>query len=376
MKRRGFTLIELLVVIAIIAVLIALLLPAVQSAREAARRSQCTNNLKQLGLAMQNYMSANDGMTPPLFVDNYAGTYSPASSAPVPSTYWNIDAQNWSQHARLLPYLEQNTIYNSINFAFGSRWGPGSVSPDPDSGGTYSAINGTAICTQVAAFLCPSDTMPGRASNSQVIVGQPNQPFTSVSNYPSNLGLSRGYNQWIPNGPTYISSDWDSAMKGTVAIRSFVDGTSNTAIFSEWIKGSGTDPAQASTPDGLSMVYNNPASPGDYVATPLPGYQLDYQRAQSCQATTARNWSWKGEWAMYGKTMHYSHTQTPNRRSCIAADWGRFGDTVAASSVHPGGVNVSFADGSVRFIKSTVNYQAWYALATIAGGEAVSSDAL
>ncbi len=362
MKRRGFTLIELLVVIAIIAVLIALLLPAVQSAREAARRAQCTNNLKQLGLAMQNYLSANDGMTPMLFVDNL--------------TNGGVDQQNFSQHARLLPYIEQSTIYNSINFSVGARWGNGSVSPDPDSGGLYSVINGTAITTQVASFLCPSDTGIGRAGNSQVVVGQPNQPYTSTCNYPSNLGLHRGYNGWVPNGPTYVSTSWDDKLKGTVSLTNFIDGTSNTAIFSEWIKGPGTDPGQPSTPDGLGMVYDQPPVPGPYVGTPLPMYQLDFQAAQSCQSTTKRNWGWKGEWAMYGKTMHYTHTQTPNRRSCINGDWGRMGDTIAASSSHPGGVNMVFMDGSVRFIKSSINYQAYYAIATPNGGEVVSSDSL
>src|SRR5215469_16881841 len=104
-SRRGFTLIELLVVIAIIAVLISLLLPAVQSAREAARRSQCTNNLKQIGLAMANYISSND-LLPPLSVDQSWVTNQQSSPIPMPH-------QNWSQHARLLPFLEQQAAYNA-----------------------------------------------------------------------------------------------------------------------------------------------------------------------------------------------------------------------------------------------------------------------
>ena len=372
MRRRGFTLIELLVVIAIIAVLIALLLPAVQSAREAARRAQCTNNMKQLGLAMANYLSSNSETVPMLFVDDY-GT-GDTQTGP---------AQNWGPHARLLPYLEQSVIYNSMNFMVGVRWGA-TVTPDPDAGGLNSVINGTAICTQVASFLCPSDPNPGRAGNSQVVVGQLSSPYTAVCNYPANMGLNRAYNNWNFNGPTYLSSSWDNAFKVTVKLSNFTDGTSNTVIFGEWVKGSGIDPANGIDKNTLGMVYgsgksnnNNipgaPSSPQNY----LPGYPNDIIAAQLCQnSTLAQDWSWKGEWAYYGKTMHYTHTQTPNRKSCVSDDFGRAGEMIAASSLHPGGVNMVFMDGSVRFVKSTVNIQAYYGIATPAGNEIVSSDAL
>jgi prepilin-type N-terminal cleavage/methylation domain-containing protein/prepilin-type processing-associated H-X9-DG protein len=372
-RRRGFTLIELLVVIAIIAVLIALLLPAVQAAREAARRAQCTNNLKQLGLAYHNYLSNNDGMTPPLFVDDYD-----AALKPFPS---DDNAQNWSQHARLLPFLEQQPLYNAINFSFGSRWS-GAVDPDPAAGGLNSVINGTVVTAQVASFLCPSDGEPGRAGNSQIIVGQLGAKNTAICSYPSNLGLHRGYNNWVPNGPGYISTQWDGQLKSTVSLANFTDGTSNTAIFSEWIKGTGMP--QAGSKDGLGIVYSTNVDncgtqpfPNSVDPPYAPGYVLDYQASQLCQTqSTTRCWTWKGEWAFYGKTMHYTHSQTPNRRSCGNGDWGRLGDLIAASSSHPGGVNMVFADGSVRFIKSTVNYQAYYAIATPGGGEVLSSDAL
>jgi prepilin-type processing-associated H-X9-DG protein len=345
------------VVISIIAVLIALLLPAVQAAREAARRSQCVNNLKQLGLATANYLSANSETFPILFVDNY--------KTPPFASY--DDAQNWSQHARLLPYLEAGPIYNAINFSFGARWGP-TTSPDDAAGGLYSVINGTVITAQVSSFLCPSDTNPGRANNS-LIAGRP----TAVSNYPSNLGLHRGYNGWHTNGPAYVISSWDSVFTTPVRLSSVTDGTSNTVLFSEWIKGEGVTPATGK--DGLLMIYTKPSSaPGDYVDGGTSA--LDWQAAQACQGQgTTRNWSWKGEWVFYGKTMHYTHSQTPNRRSCTQGDFGRAGDMIAASSNHPGGVNVVLADGSVRFIKNSVNYQAWYALATINMGETISSDA-
>jgi prepilin-type N-terminal cleavage/methylation domain-containing protein/prepilin-type processing-associated H-X9-DG protein len=366
-RRTGFTLVELLVVIAIIGVLVALLLPAVQAAREAARRAQCTNNLKQIGLAYHNYLDANTGMTPPLFVDNY--------DAPQKICGACDDAQNWSQHARLMPYMEQGPVYNAINFTFGARWGPG-VSNDPAAGGLYSVINGTVITTQVSSFLCPSDAQPGRATNSNIIMGQTIARPTAIGSYPSNLGLHRGYNNWATNGPGYISTQWDDVLKRNVSLTNFVDGTSNTVIFSEWVRGTGVDPAVSK--DGLGIVYTRPQTPGDFVAPPYPpGYALDWQAAQACQINgLTRNWTWKGEWVYYGKTMHYTHSQPPNRRSCTQGDFGRLGDMVSASSFHPGGVNALFGDGSVKFIKSTINYQTWYAVATVEGGELVSSDSL
>jgi prepilin-type N-terminal cleavage/methylation domain-containing protein len=111
-RDRGFTLIELLVVVAIIALLIALLLPAVQSARESARRSQCSDNLRQIGLAMHNYVTASDAL-PPVCIDQQWDQF----NRPIPQPH-----QNWSQHARLLPYLDQRVTYNMINWSFGARW--------------------------------------------------------------------------------------------------------------------------------------------------------------------------------------------------------------------------------------------------------------
>ena len=374
MKRRAFTLIELLVVIAIIAVLIALLLPAVQSAREAARRAQCTNNLKQLGLAMNNYASTFDSGLPLAYVDNN----------PNSGTDCGIGAgqqQNFSIHARLLPFLEQSSTYNKLNFAVGARWGPSSATPDPDSGGIYSAMNGTGITTQVTAFLCPSDPTKGGDVNAFIQAGQNGNPRIAVSNYPANWGLHRAYNNWIPNGPAYVSSAWDTNLNAQVSLANFTDGTSNTAIFSEWVKGSALNPVNAVTdPNVLGMVYIQPPGMPAEPQQQTPGYANDVAAALACTALSAtaanQSWSWKGEWAYYGKTMRYTHTQLPNRKSCQSGDFCRSGDIIAASSLHPGGVNVSFMDGSVRFVKSTVNIQAWYAIATQAGAETFSGNAL
>src|SRR5262245_11727410 len=173
-RDRGFTLIELLVVISIIAILISLLLPAVQAAREAARRAQCTNNLKQIGLAMHNYVSVDEAL-PPISIDCPARNcaYGPLpNNSPYPH-------QNWSQHARLLPYLEQSPLFNAINWSFGARWSDGNVvyddlnPPDGAFGGSDSIAQMTVLVTTISSFLCPSDSNPG--SSGTFLVGRANK---------------------------------------------------------------------------------------------------------------------------------------------------------------------------------------------------------
>jgi len=353
-SRKGFTLIELLVVISIIGVLVSLLLPAVQSAREAARRSQCVNNLKQIGLAYHNYADANGGMFPPHLVDDP----------------WNGNLnQTQSLQARLLPYMEQTVIYNAINWNIPSRWGPGvSNPPDVDSGtgGLWGVIQMTALTNEIKSFLCPSDPWPGQL---EAMGWSSNRKRVGVNNYPNNIGLNRRLNNWRMNGPSYIATTWDGALKPTVSINSFIDGTSNTAIMSEWVKGD-----SAATMDGLMTVYkagfNSDAFSGQQYA--------DWLQATACQNKgLTRDWFWKGEWWIEGDRNNYSHTQTPNRRACNYNDVGVDGrgtiTMIGASSLHPGGVNVVFGDGSVKFIKNTVNYQAWYAIATPNGNEVISS---
>ncbi len=181
---------------------------------------------------------------------------------------------------------------------------------------------------------------------------------------------------WQQNGPVYVLSGWDgAAISRTVTINTFVDGTSMTAIYAEWVKGPGTVPST----NGLGMVYNSNVG----VAT----YPTDYQVAQSLATitpnSTNQNWGWKGEWWAFGGTFAYSHTNLPNRYAFeyndgngMISDGRSMGTLVNCSSLHPGGVNVLFMDGSVHFIKSSVSYQPWYAIATPSMGEVVSADGL
>jgi prepilin-type processing-associated H-X9-DG protein len=212
---------------------------------------------------------------------------------------------------------------------------------------------------------------------------------SQVSNYCENNGGNRFLYSFQPNGISYWhGSSLDSGkgwfetfVRTTVGLQQIPDGLSNTAFFSEIIKGDGSDPATSS--DSLGMIYTAsiPA-----VNNPVPGnvLQSEFQNAQFCNQSLSKDFSWRGERYVtqdIGRGGGYSHTQLPNRKSCYYSDFNgvdnhTFQSMVAAGSAHPGGVNVLFGDGSVRFVKNTVGYNIWYAVGTRAGGEIVSADAL
>jgi prepilin-type N-terminal cleavage/methylation domain-containing protein/prepilin-type processing-associated H-X9-DG protein len=341
MKRRGFTLIELLVVIAIIAVLIALLLPAVQAAREAARRAQCVNNLKQFGIAVQNYHDTS-------------GSLPPHSNNIIPG------ANDFSMKARIIPFLEQGATFNSLNMSFNGA--------DPP--------NWTGHVMQINTFLCPSDgNVPSISKPHPSIAGL--SALLGYSSYPNNIGTVITNNGGRLDGPAYKLGD--SSKGPTITLASITDGTSNTAIFSETVRGKG-----GSTSDGLNQVYSA------LVALPTTNtYQNpDTAFIPLCKSSTTKFY-WdspaadrKGE-AWYrqncGEGGGYSHIMPPNTKSCF---WKGDDQThtyqtlVGASSYHSGGVNVVMLDGSVHFVKNSVSPPTWRAIATHAGGEIVSADSL
>jgi prepilin-type N-terminal cleavage/methylation domain-containing protein/prepilin-type processing-associated H-X9-DG protein len=337
MRRRGFTLIELLVVIAIIAVLIALLLPAVQAAREAARRSQCVNNLKQLGLAIQNYHDVN-------------GEIPPTSNGGAPAGVGQTN--DFSMKGRLLPFVEQTVMFNALNMSFSST----------------SAQNFTVRVQKLNVFQCPSD---GNAPSSNVTLSGVTLQ-AGYTSYPNNAGIMRNAGNAV-DGP---ADKMNQASDGPdIKFASIVDGLSNTAMWSEFVKGGGqTTPASGR--DGASMVYGTlGAADGTFVPY---GYATFQKIVQLCQKNTTKYSDQKGEeWLNHqmGWGGAYCHMMTPNKKTCVYDGWHTDSGVITASSNHPGGVNMCFMDGSVRFLKDSVNQNAWWAIATHAGGEVVSADA-
>ena len=335
--RRGFSLIELLVVIAIIAILIGLLLPAVQAAREAARRVQCTNNMKQIGLAIHNYHSAFDVLPPVGGIDVNGNT---VGGGLVPQTA--------SVHMRLLNYLEHVDVYNAYNFKLGDVLAGSAV-----------AANTTVISTAIPGYLCPSDANPG---NSGTLAGGFGSPVTCV-NYAINGGTNRRNYGGAVNGVAWWLGG-NVAYGGRVNLASIVDGTSNTAAFSEWVKGK-----SGALSAGTNLVYS------------IAGYANGGPAADSdaCLASTAPLWDYKGEyWTLQdtGRGGPYYHVMTPNKQGCaVNAGFGNADSFIGPASSHPGGVNLLMMDGSVRFLEDGVAPGIWSGLSTRAGGEVIGSDA-
>ena len=330
-RRSAFTLIELLVVIAIIAILIGLLLPAVQKVREAAARAKCLNNVKQMSLALHNYHDANN-----VFPVGKGASY---AGAPVYA--------RWSAHALLLPFIEQNPLYQSIDFNF-----------PPDTPGMAGVVNfmpaysnpggqnSAASRAVVSIFLCPSDgaivdgTWPGV---NNYVGSQGVQFMCDLSDaQPSTLAPNEQ-----PDGILYF--------KSRVKMADVKDGMSNTAVFSEKIRGRGIPDPKAdmkifSNQSTLDAAYQACQAIDPKTATPL---------------TSKQGYSWvMGEMCC----TTYNHVSPPNTTTCAGTNFtgnmSNMAMVVPPTSFHMGGVNVGFGDGSVRFIRDGVDLASWRAMGT------------
>ncbi len=356
-RRSGFTLIELLVVIAIIAVLIALLLPAVQAAREAARRIQCTNNLKQFGLGIANYESSNGSI--PIGVVFGIGV------PPCKSPGFGRGCQNTPWFVLMLPYIEQATLYNAFNAAIGIE-GP------PVLQGFL--INNSVITTKMATYQCPSDNTNSLslAALSAAAGGAiPALPWSlPKGNYGANWG-NTDYGQ-IPfgsYGSLYRQSPFGVASSGMgpqlVRFASVTDGLSNTHFVSEILQGASDDMRG-------TIWLQNPGA-GSYMTRFTPNGFLDYLHGPLGNYDVLASFALTGPGTSPPSPGSLCDSQPAQMLGCNQTT-SEGSEYVAARSRHPGGVNALFGDGSVHFIKNSISSPIWIALGTINVGEVISSD--
>ncbi|MDO5552794.1 MAG: DUF1559 domain-containing protein [Planctomycetia bacterium] len=352
-QKTGFTLVELLVVIAIIGILIALLLPAVQAAREAARRMQCTNNLKQMGLALHNHHDVR-------------GTF-PAGMGPEVSTTATgglTPNDRYSVQFFLLPYMEQTALYESFDQTVRCQ----------------GDVNAVAIGTMlryrapVYGFLCPSDENHTACYTG----GGDGWPINYTGNW-GTFASSLKYWDGLFGSPYDLVDGTTTLVKKLQATRmaSVIDGTSNTSAFTEIILGS-KGSAQRPTWDKDCFVVTFPTVPTtgtdqekrDEATTLFDGYDW-----QDYKATA----TWKGRGCVWVSAAPwisgYTHLYPPNK-TCWRADnevtTGYFLQVMPAGSQHSGGANTCLVDGSVRFVNETISPKIWQAYGTIAGGETLS----
>jgi prepilin-type N-terminal cleavage/methylation domain-containing protein/prepilin-type processing-associated H-X9-DG protein len=337
--RRGFTLIEMLAVIVIIAVLIALLLPAVQAAREAARRIQRTNNLKQLGLSLHKYETAAGALPMTMSLLGTGNT-----------VYYDT---GWSAQARLLPYMEGNPLFNAANLSVFKK--------DPS--------NSTIISLMVAAFICPSEVKSQISSHDYGLSG--------VVNY----GMCGG--DWFVwggfNGPNNRQAFSPNHSRRFAAI---TDGLSPT-LFAAEVKAYQTSSncrfmklPSVNDPNNIPSPYADPfqVAPEYDNGLCVTENQAEFHTEWSDGHVHAGGFTtaWPPNKAIIGTSFYPGMDLDLNGKN--EENGGPTFSAINARSYHPGGVNALLGDGSVRFVKGTIDGMVWRSLGTVAGGEVVSGD--
>ncbi len=344
-------------VIAIIAVLIALLLPAVQAAREAARRIQCVNNLKQMGLGLHNYVSTNDTLPP-----GDQRIWSPTNAK-------LITNGDFSVHVRLLPFMEQQSLYNAANL---------NLPILNDTRGEFA--NSTVMLTRVSVFLCPSATPP-----TYIGTGLAAGPYTAATVtgncYFGSLGSSLEYDATNsggpPNGLFYYSGVSNT---GPVRFAAVTDGLSNTIAFGEWKPGSGSVTTVSIPQD---VLFGGPGSlaqnTSDMIMSTANTAKFQAWQASCIAGTRAPRTTTLGQyWAIGLPIMTLGNIiQAPNPKTsnCMFLNSYNSAGMYTLSSYHSGGANVMMGDGSVRFLKDSTALPTLWALGSRAQGEVISADA-
>lgn len=354
-RRKGFTLVELLVVIAIIGILVGLLLPAVQAAREAARRMQCTNNLKQFGLAALNFESTFKKFPP-----RRHNVMLPDSSGVVA-----MRSSDASPQVLIMPYFEQSNKFNLFDMNYNVNSDAAIVNTIPAKAGA----NSLARQSDVPSFICPSETISITMSGYGRISYR---ACTGGGDYRGGIMNAAGINI---DGIFAMANPSTSLMTGN-SIATIIDGTSNTALFSE-AKIGNLDNAATGTYNDTTSFITSTALPNKYDGRILP----ECLNGPTSPAGTYLRYGGQQYYRALPQNVYYTHTLPVNwnRKITTGQHWA-CGDTsyavyhLSSSSYHTGGANVCRADGSVAFFSDSTDFNTWQAIGSRAGGEVYSMD--